>query len=201
MKKLRIVVLGLLSLVNVLLAFSQDDGKDENGWKRTGSIGLNFSQTSLTNWSAGGNSSMAGNVFFKMGLDRKQDKWLWQNNINLEYGLTSLKDEGVQKTTDNIALSSQIGYQINDSWYYTAAVNYQSQFYKGYNYPDKSNYISKFMAPGYLYTSLGIEYKPKDSWYQVMLSPATSRMTFVLDDYLSDKGAFGVDKGKNSKTK
>ena len=199
MKSLRILMLGLFFLIHLGLLFAQDAETEKDGWKKTGSVGLNFSQTSLTNWSAGGNSSMAGNIFLKVGMNLKKSKWLWQNNLNLEYGLATLKDDGVQKTTDNIALSSQIGYQINESWYYSGAINYQSQFYKGYNYPDKTHYISKFMAPGYLYTSLGVEYKPKNSWYQVLLSPVTSRMTFVLDDYLSDLGSFGVDEGKKFK--
>lgn len=194
MKKL---ILLSFSLISFFSLSAQNDTID--GWTKTGNIGVNFSQTSLTNWSAGGNSSMAGNAFFKMNANLKKEKWLWQNSVNLEYGLTQIKDEGMQKTTDNITLGSQIGYQINQSWYYTGAINFQSQFYKGYNYPDKTHYISKFMAPGYLYTSLGFEYKPSNSWYQVMLSPLTSRMTFVLDDYLSDQGEFGVDPGKKFK--
>ncbi len=72
--------------------------------------------------------------------------------------------------------------------------DFKSQFYKGYNYPDKSIYISKFLAPAYSNVSLGLEYRPNTS-YSVYFSPVAGRFTFVEDDYLSSIGAFGVDKG------
>ena len=42
-----------------------------------------------------------------------------------------------------------------------------------------------------------MEYKPNDK-FSIFLSPLTSRTTFVLDDYLSNKGAFGVTPGEKS---
>jgi hypothetical protein len=41
-------------------------------------------------------------------------------------------------------------------------------------------------------TSVGFDYKPNDD-LSVFLSPITSRMVIVGDDYLSDRGAYGVD--------
>lgn len=38
-----------------------------------------------------------------------------------------------------------------------------TQFYKGYNYPDKSHYISKFFAPAYSNISLGMDFRPKSN--------------------------------------
>lgn len=72
--------------------------------------------------------------------------------------------------------------------------DFKSQFYKGYNYPDKTNYISKFFAPAYSNLSLGLEYRP-NTIFSVYLSPVAGKFTFVQDDYLSDLGAFGVDPG------
>ena len=69
-----------------------------------------------------------------------------------------------------------------------------TQFYKGYNYPDKSHYISKFFAPAYSNISLGMDFRPKSN-YSLYLSPIAGKLTFVEDDYLSKEGAFGVDPG------
>lgn len=69
-----------------------------------------------------------------------------------------------------------------------------TQFYKGYNYPDKSHYISKFFAPAYSNISLGMDFRPKSN-YSLYLSPIAGKLTFVEDDYLSNEGAFGVDPG------
>ena len=59
---------------------------------------------------------------------------------------------------------------------------------------NQENYISKFMAPGYLMVSLGIDWKPKE-YFSIMISPLTSKITFVNDDQLAAIGAFGVDPG------
>ena len=45
-----------------------------------------------------------------------------------------------------------------------------------------------------LYTS----WRPKSN-YSLLLSPVSTKMTFVTDDYLSDLGAFGVDPGDHFK--
>jgi len=52
--------------------------------------------------------------------------------------------------------------------------------------------ISHIMAPGYLFAGLGLTYKPTD-WINIEISPATSKMTFVLLQELADNGDFGVD--------
>ena len=58
----------IILLITVLLAntlYGQDDLIDENdtteGWKVKGIVGLGFSQVALSNWSAGGENSFAGN--------------------------------------------------------------------------------------------------------------------------------------------
>ena len=55
------------------------------------------------------------------------------------------------------------------------------------------------MAPGYLVAGLGIEYKPSDG-LAIIVTPVTSKSVFVLDDFLSQQGAFGVDSSATSKT-
>ena len=52
------------------------------------------------------------------------------------------------------------------------------------------------MSPGYLTTGLGFTYDP-GKIFTVVLSPASWRGTFVLNDRLSDEGDFGVDPGKH----
>jgi len=163
-------------------------------WELKGVAGLNFSQTSLSSWSAGGENSLAGNAYLNGALINKSGGWKWTNNLALEYGLTNTKSLGSQKSTDKIELSTQIGYSTDNKWYYTAAADFKSQFAKGYNYPNKDQYISKFMAPGYSNLSLGIEYRPNDN-YSIYMSPIAGKFTFVSDDSLSNAGAFGVDPG------
>lgn len=197
MKKLFYLVIGLIIATDI--SAQSDNDQNQNGWKYNGSIGLNFSQTSLTNWSAGGDNSVAGNGLLNANANYTTTHWLWQNILNLEYGLTSTKGNGVQKSTDKIDFSTQIGYTTTKIWYYSAMADFKSQFYKGYNYPDKEHYISNFMAPGYVTVSIGIEYKPENKFYSIYFSPVAGKFTFVNDKYLSDLGSFGVDPGKRFK--
>jgi hypothetical protein len=49
------------------------------------------------------------------------------------------------------------------------------------------------MAPGYLLSGLGVEYKLKEKNFYLYLSPMTLKSTFVLDQKLANDGAFGVE--------
>ena len=170
---------------------------DTSYWTSKGVAGLNVSQTSFSNWAAGGDGSVAGDAMFNYGIDYQRDKNLWQNRIELAYGLNNTDSNGTRKTNDKIYLNTMYGYKLAPNWYLTAFVNFQSQFDKGYDYKvSTEDYISKFMAPGYLSAGPGITWTPKP-WFTATFSPATWRGTFVMDDKLSDAGAFGVDPGKH----
>lgn len=177
---------------------TDDKGYIEGKWVLKGVTGVNMSQTAMSNWSAGGENSIAGNAYVNGSLTHKSGDWLWVTNLAVDYGLSKTKSQGVRKSTDNLGLSTQLGYSASSVWYYTFMGDLNTQFAKGYNYPDKSYYISNFFAPAYSNISLGMEYRPK-SFFSVYLSPASVKMTFVEDDYLSDQGAFGVDPGDRFK--
>lgn len=194
---MRNLLLAFIFVASTLVTYAQDDkDKLEDGkWNLKGVTGLNVSQTALSNWSAGGENAMAGTLYLNGSLVRKSGNWLFSNALALEYGLTNTKSLGTQKTSDKIDFTTQLGYSTDDKWYYTVMADLKTQFYKGYNYPDKSHYISKFFAPAYSNISAGIEYRPNTN-FSVYMSPVAGKLTFVQDDSLSNDGAFGVDPGK-----
>ena len=167
---------------------------EEKAWILKGISGINFTQTALSYWSMGGESSLSGTAHLNASLTHKSGRWLWQNNLSLEYGLTKTGSSTSQKSGDKIDLTSKLGYSINNKWYYTGTVDFKSQFYKGKLHPKEGKYTSKFMSPGYLNISAGIEYRPNNN-YSIYFSPIAENMTFVLDDYLSRLGYYGVKKG------
>jgi len=78
-------------------------------------------------------------------------------------------------------------------------LNFKTQFTDGKKYEADTSYtISRFMAPAYLQGALGFEYKPSEVFYAV-LSPGAVKLTMVMDDTLSAKGAFGVKAGDKSR--
>lgn len=192
MKKLLIIL-----FLFPLAVFAQDAVKDTL-WKTSATTTLNFSQVTLTNWAAGGKSSMSGLFMVNYAANYKKDRLSWDNSFDLRYGFIKEKDDDARKSDDLIDISSKLGYEAGGKWNYAGMLNFKSQFAPGYDYdaiPKKE--ISKFMAPGYLTAALGMDYKTDG--LSVLLSPVSGKFTFVLDDSLSMIGAFGVDRGKKAR--
>jgi hypothetical protein len=164
-------------------------------WNKGALFNLGFSQVSLSNWSAGGNSSVSGNAIVNLHAKYKKGGISWDNTLNLGYGLLKQDKSATQKSDDNIELNSKFGKERTKQWSYAALINFNSQFTDGYDYPNDSTKISTFLAPGYLYGALGMDYKPT-SYLSIFLSPITSKTTIVTDTKLSEVGAFGVDAGE-----
>ena len=197
MKRIYIVML-FAALATITYAQTDDKGYQEGAWVLKGVTGLNMSQTAMANWSAGGENSIAGNAYLNASLTHKKGNWLWVTNMVLDYGLSKTKSQGMRKSSDKIGLSTQLGYSTDNVWFYTLMGDLNTQFAKGYDYPDKEHQISNFFAPAYSNIALGMEWRPKSN-YSLLLSPVSTKMTFVTDDYLSDLGAFGVDPGGHCK--
>jgi hypothetical protein len=164
------------------------------GWKKGGALFLNFSQTSLTNWAAGGVGSYAVNGLASFFGNYKKGNSVWDNTLDIGYGLLKQKDADVQKTDDKFDLLSKYGQHAFKSWYYAALLNFRTQLTDGFNYPDDS-VISTLLAPAYLLGALGLDYKPSDV-FTAFIAPVTLKITMVNDQVLADAGAFGVDPGK-----
>lgn len=179
----------------VLSAFAQPSR--DSAWTRGGHAGVSLSQISLSNWAAGGDNAIGFNLLLDYKADYKKNRHLWQNRLELAYGLNKTKSDGTKKTNDNIYLSSIYGYQLVKNVYLSGLMNFQTQFAKGYDYnvnPD--TFISRFMSPGYLMIGAGLTWTPK-TWFTATFSPATWRGTFVSSNILSAQGDFGVTPGKH----
>ncbi len=179
------------SEIDKLKAISADSVKP---WKVGGVISINGQQVSLTNWSAGGNNSISLGGLVNVFAKYKKGKITWDNNLELGYGVIKQGDNKQWwKNDDKIQFSSKFGRQLKKSWYATALGDFRTQFADGFNYPNDSVYISRFMAPGYALAAIGFDYKPNDH-FSAFIAPVTGKFTFVNDDSLARYGAFGVQK-------
>lgn len=170
------------------------------GWKKGAVLSVSLAQTSLTNWVAGGQNSLAINGLFSGFVNYKKGTSVWDNSLDLGYGLLKQgKDENFRKTDDKIDFLSKYGQKAFKNFYYAALFNFKTQMTPGYNYPDTDNKISDLFSPAYLLLALGLDFKP-NSHFSAFLAPVTAKFTFVSDQTLSDAGAFGVKPGKKSKS-
>lgn len=168
-----------------------------SGWKTGGLTNVNFSQTALVNWAAGGENSYAVNGILSLFANYKNGTTAWDNSLDVGYGLLNQGNLGFRKTDDKIDFLSKYGKKAFTNFYYAGLVNFKTQFAPGYNY-STNKIISRFLAPGYLLGAVGMNYKP-NAYFNAFLSPATGKITFVMDEELSAMGAFGVEKGKKMK--
>jgi len=167
-----------------------------NGWKKGGVFTATLAQASLTNWVAGGENSFSINGLFSGFANYKKGKSVWDNSLDIGYGLMRQgKGEDLKKTDDKIEINSKYGLEAFKNFYYAALINFKTQMTPGYNYPDVTNKISDLFAPAYLTLALGLDFKP-DAYFSTFLSPLAGRFTFVTNQELSDQGAFGVSPGQ-----
>ncbi len=199
---MKYILTSIFCLLVSFCAFSQTTEAEEHlkkqrkdsldGWRTGGVISVNFTQVSLTNWSAGGDNSISLNGLTSLFANLKIGKSTWDNSLDLGYGILKQGDAGLRKTDDKIDFMSKYGYKAFKNWYYAGLVNFKSQMAPGYNYPDDSTVISKFMAPGYVLGAIGLDYKPSNA-FTLFISPLTTKMTIVADETLANAGAFGVE--------
>jgi hypothetical protein len=198
MKTSKFLASGLLMLLFFVPVIKSQENPDTSYWKFGGLGSLSFSQVSLTNWAAGGENSFSGNILANGTANYNKGKSSWETLLILGYGLMKQGDQGMKKTDDRIDFSSKYGMKASEHWYYTAMLRFYTQFTDGYNYPNDSVPISRFMAPGYLNLSIGMDYKPSEN-FNVYFGPISGKVTYVLDDTLSHYGAFGVNPDKKKR--
>lgn len=195
--------IGILFLFNIFCAVAQKSDSSRRDtlsvWKLKSLYSLSGTQSSFVNWNAGGrnNISLIGNI--RASADYNKAKWNWSSDATLAFGgikyLDDVQGVDLQKTEDKIDLSSIVGMRISKRFLISLNSGFKTQFADGFTYPNDSVAVSKFMAPGYLNLALGTDYI-KDANFSVFGSPFASKTTLVMDDSLSQLGAFGVEKGE-----
>jgi hypothetical protein len=164
-------------------------------WKLLGTGTIGFTQTALSNWAKGGESSLAMLVIGRYVANYSKKNIKWENSAEFRLGTFTSKSRGIEKNDDKLEIQSRLGYSAFKKWYYSVESDFRTQIAKGYKYPDKDHPISDFMAPAYLTASLGMDYKPNKN-FSLFLSPFTSKTTFVKDTALIKPANYGIDPGK-----
>ncbi|MFZ9417825.1 MAG: DUF3078 domain-containing protein [Sediminibacterium sp.] len=176
----------------------KDSDTSNWNWKQGGMYNFNLSQSSLSNWAAGGdNFNMAINSFFNYYTFFKKDRHGWDNNLDVNLGFVQSTSLGGRKNDDRLDYLSKYGYKIDTTgvWYVSGLFNFRSQFFDGYSFGSTPIFTSSFLSPAYIILSAGLDYKP-DNKLSIFFSPVTSRTTLVLNEKLSALGKYGVEPGQ-----
>ncbi|HET8886035.1 MAG TPA: DUF3078 domain-containing protein [Salinimicrobium sp.] len=168
--------------------------KYEEFWTSKSALGINISEMAFVNWSAGGNNSITTLLSADFSKKYKDAYYSWDNSISMKYGMNAQEGQELRKTEDQLEIKSTFGYRKDSlsNWYYSAKLNFNTQFSNGYAYPDTETSISSFMAPGYAFIGIGTEYSSPDETWNLYISPITEKSTFVLNQRMANEGMFGV---------
>ena len=169
-------------------------------WTKGGNASLMFSQAAFNHdWTGGGTNNVAAILAVSYAFNYKKDKWAWDNNVFVDYGITKLEgDDYSRKTTDRFEVNSVLGYQLNNpQWYYSFFLNFKTQMTDGYKYESTGRtLINQMLSPGYLQFGPGMLWKKSDN-LKVNLAPATSKITTAKSRWTETGPFYGVEQGKN----
>ena len=163
-------------------------------WLNKNKATVDISEVAFSNWNAGGTNSISALFGIKKEANYKDKYFFWNNNVSARYGVNKQQKQRVRKTDDLFEINSNLGFKPKEmsNWFYSARFNIKTQLTNGYRYPNTDNPISRLLAPGYLFLGGGMEYGKHIEELSFYFSPITLKATFVLDEDLSNAGAFGV---------
>ena len=78
------VLLTIMAMTLAIVSFAQDE--QPQGWTHKGNFGINFGQSSYTNWAAGGQNSLTAQGIFNYELHYLKNKFKWDNSLNTSLG-------------------------------------------------------------------------------------------------------------------
>jgi hypothetical protein len=172
-------------------------------WRKWIAFGININQSGFSNnWSGGGTNNFAIGGTFDYKTEYNKAPFNYTSQLILIYGKSRNQGHIARKTNDRIFWDNKIATQLSKSWFFFGSVSFESQIDLGFQYFDNSNplLISRFMSPGYVTESIGVEYKP-NSVFDLRIGTGTARQTFVLDTslYRNKAGNYGVPVGSTFK--
>ena len=199
-----------LCLTNLL--FSQSNDIPEK-WKNSGNALFLVNQSSFSNWTSGGQSSISGTLKIDYNFNYSDNGWDWDTKVISNFGLNKISgSDFLKKTDDRIEINSVLGKKFNNDiigrWSYSSFFNFQTQFAKGYRFGRDANgnpnrtEKSRFFSPATVQLGVGMYWKKsKDLW--VNLAPMTGKLILVnkrfTENLNENQTYFGVKKGGNSR--
>lgn len=164
-----------------------------SNWSKGSLLQLGFSQMSLSNWAAGGYSSVALNAYVNLFKTYEVKDMFWENRLQLALGFINSFGDKFKKSDDKIIFDSKYGYRAWNKVFASAAFNFRSQSSNTFNYPSSGKVlVSGPFSPAYFSFGIGLDYKPAKV-LSINFSPLTSNLVIVTKEELRVKYGNRVD--------
>ncbi len=215
-KKITIIV-SVLCLLSGFRGFAQNESKQAvseayaalsqapavvekpNYWDDFAILKVDFTNTSLSNWAAGGFMTATLKSFIDANANYKKDDTYWNNRLQMDFGFLYSADKPfLQKSDDRIYLESKFGYKAKfvNNLNYSAQFSFRSQFTNSWNYttpamenPSRQDWMdlralkSGPLSPANTTIALGIDWIPT-KWLTINIAPLTGGFVIVQNNAL-----------------
>ena len=178
-------------------------------WLHTLDASLQFTQAYISsNWYQGGENNMNILTNIKWDFNLNQDthpNWLFNNSLQYKLGVSTAHGDSLRNymiNQDNFLFTSNLGYKAIKNWYYSAMLNFKTQFFN--NYKSNTNTMTaSFLSPAELNLGLGMTYAYKsehgERTFNLSVAPLSYNMKICRDIVNLDPVSFGIDAGHHTK--
>ena len=162
-------------------------------WKYRTEASFALNQGLITNWVKGGENSVSTALDITWYADYSNKPMLLSSNnfARIKYGLIKSGDDRIRKNIDLLETNSKLNHKAFGKFDFSGIMLFKTQVSRGYNYPNDSIPVSKFMNPAILTLGFGLDYKP-DKNTSINFSPLSYKGTFVPDTASIDQTRYGV---------
>lgn len=168
----------LLCLIGLTATAQAQKEAPKYGWKTQMVFSLSLTQASFSNWTKGGENSLAWQTKINSRFTNDQEKYNWDNKAKFTFGQSKVGDTGTRKTADEIKLETVFTLKRNLYLNPFVSASALTQFASGYDYSGTTKTkVSRFLDPGYFTQTAGIGYS-KDDAFKARLG-ATIKETYT----------------------
>lgn len=169
-------------------------------WKYRTEASFALNQGLVTNWVKGGENSISTSLDITWFADYSNKPMLLSSNnfARIKYGLIKAGENKIRKNIDLLETNSKLNHKAFGKFDFSGIMLFKTQVSRGYNYPNDSVPVSKFMNPAVLTLGFGLDYKP-DKFTSINFSPLSYKATFVPDTAAIDQTKYGVAANRRSK--
>ena len=180
-----------------------------HNWLHVFDASLHFTQSYISaNWYQGGenNLNILADIKWDFSLNQNvHPNWLFNNTLSYKLGVSTAHNDELRNymiNEDNFLFSSQLGYKAVKHWYYSAMLQFKTQFFNNYK-SNTNDMTATFLGPGELNLGLGMTYSYKDQpgvkELTVAIAPLSYNLKICRDIHRLDPTTFGIDAGHHTK--
>ena len=180
-----------------------------HNWLHVFNASLQFTQAYISrNWYQGGENNLAllGSINWNCNLNQDvHPNWLFNNTLSYKLGIATTHGDSIRNyliNEDHFLFSSQLGYKAVKNWYYSAMLQFTTQFLNNYK-TNTRTMTAAFLSPAELNVGLGMTYnykKADDRMFTLAIAPLSYNLKYCRNITDIDPTRFGIDAGHHSKS-